>query len=107
MLSLAHALWHQLQLGDVVLLLAIMVVAAAMSIALARFAGYHIFGPQTDRIFRFSANIGVLLALEQIYELARGRIPYNRDVAFLHSYQILGLEWRHGLFVESRVEQFF
>jgi hypothetical protein len=107
MLSLAHALWHQLQLGDLVLLLAITLALAVIGIRLARFAGLQLFGRQTDRVFRFSANIGILLALEQAYELARGQIPYNRDVAFLHSYQILGLEWRHGLFVESRVEQFF
>jgi PAP2 superfamily len=107
MLSLPHVLWHQLQLGDFVLALAIVLVLTAAACMAARFAGLQLFGRQTERVYKFSANIGILLALEQAYELARGQIPYNRDVAFLHSYRILGLEWRHGLFVEARVEQFF
>jgi hypothetical protein len=107
MLSLAHVLWHQLRLGDFVLVLAIVLLVTALACITARFADVQLFGRQTERVFKFTANIGILLALEQAYELARAQIPYNRDVAFLHSYRILGLEWRHGLFVEARVEQFF
>jgi membrane-associated phospholipid phosphatase len=59
------------------------------------------------RYRHFAWQLGALLGLEQAYEFTRGRIAPSPDVAILNSYRLLDLEWRHGLFVEQRVERFF
>lgn len=58
---------------------------------------------------RLAWQMGVVLGLEQAYELARGQIPESTDagVAWIHAYRLLDLEWQHGLFIEERVERFF
>jgi hypothetical protein len=48
-----------------------------------------------------------VLGLEQAYEVTRGRIPHQTDVALLNAYRLLDFEWKHGFFVESRIERFF
>jgi membrane-associated phospholipid phosphatase len=107
MLSLPIILWHQLRDGDVVLAIALVLLPLAATCTVARRTGYRPLGRRTGAIEAFSWNIGLLLGLEQAYEFARGSIPSNRDVAFLHSYRVLDLEWQHGLFVEARIERFF
>jgi len=52
-------------------------------------------------------QVGGLLGLERAYEFTRGRIPHETDIALLNAYRLLDLEWKHGLFFESRVERFF
>jgi hypothetical protein len=100
-------LWHQLMDGDVVLALALILLPLAAGTAIARSAGRRPFGRHTGRIEAFAWNFGLILGLEQAYELARGQIRTDRDAAFLHSYAILDFEWRHGFFVEARIEHFF
>jgi hypothetical protein len=105
--NIPHMVWHQLLEGDVVLALALVLLPLALGCWLARRSGRAPFGRHTERIGGFAWNIGALLGLEQAYELGRAQVPTNRDVAFLHSYSVLDLEWRHGLFVEARIERFF
>jgi membrane-associated phospholipid phosphatase len=108
MVGAAGAFVHQLQAGDIVLWAAtlLLVSSALCSIATrlwesgwkGRLAGYA----------EFAWQIGVVLALEQAYEFTRGRITAGTpDVALLHAYRVLDLEWRHGFFVEQRLERFF
>lgn len=93
---------HQIATGDVILALALALLGAAVVLRLV--------GRRTRRASRFAWQIGVLLALEQAYELTRGRIVANKDigdVALLNAYQLLDLEWTHGIFIEQRLEHFF
>lgn len=107
MASVPLMIWRQIEAGDVVLVLLLFLLATAAASWVSGLGGLQLFGRHTSRIQRFAVNIGALLALEQAYELARGQVPYSRDVAFLHSYAVMDFEWRHGFFIESRLEQFF
>jgi membrane-associated phospholipid phosphatase len=102
-----QALLRQLETGDVVLAAALFLVGTALICAALRSAGLVARGSGLDRYRLFSWQIGVLLGLEQAYEFTRGRIPHDSDVALLNAYKLLDLEWRHGFFVESRLERFF
>lgn len=94
-----HALVHQLQTGDVVLGLAVVLLVSAGAARLVgrRGRGYG----------RFAWQIGAILGLEQAYEFSRGRIPHETDIALLNAIRILDLEWQHGFFIEGRIERFF
>jgi hypothetical protein len=107
MLTLPSMLWHQLRDGDVVLALALVLLPLAVGTAVARLASRRPFGRFSGGVEAFAWNFGLVLGLEQAYELARGQIRTDRDAAFLHSYAILDFEWHHGFFVESRIEHFF
>jgi PAP2 superfamily protein len=107
MSGLPSALWHQLLMGDIVLAVALVLLGIALVCWIGRQANRALFGSWTAHIFGFTVNIGAILGMEQAYELARGQIPQNRDAAFVHSYTVLEFEWRHGFFVESRIEHFF
>jgi membrane-associated phospholipid phosphatase len=99
---------RQIESGDVVLALAVLLICSCLlSVVLvrARFAAHD---GRIDRYRTFAWQIGALLSLEQAYEFTRGQIsPNTPDVALLHSYRLLDLEWKHGLFVEQRLERFF
>src|SRR5947209_13729378 len=97
---------HQLQSGDVVLALALTLlitagIAAIASIAHARRTGWW------TAYAKFAWQLGALLGLEQAYELIRGEIPQQTDIAMLNAYRLLDFEWGHGFFVESRIQHFF
>jgi membrane-associated phospholipid phosphatase len=102
------AIAEQIESGDVVLALALFLVAsAAACVALLALHKVARDG-RVDRYRKFAWQIGALLSLEQGYEFVRGRMsPNTPDVALLHSYRLLDLEWKHGLFVEQRLERFF
>lgn len=93
--------------GDVVL----GVLAALLGVWLA----YHLLhlsgavrpGGKLHQLSQLGWQVGGLLALEQAYEVTRGRIPHETDLAMMNAYRLLDLEWRHGLFVESRLERYF
>ena len=108
MVRAVGAVAHQLASGDVVLALALLLLStsflgsALVGTGAARYAG------RVDRYRKFAWQIGALLGLEQAYEYVRGRIsPNTPDIALLHSYRLLDLEWKHGLFIEGRLERFF
>src|SRR5437588_11684005 len=101
MIESLGALVHQLQSGDVVLALARCVVASSL-VCVVLIIGHAVDrNSRLDKYRKFAWQIGALLSLEQAYEFTRGRItPNTPDIALLHSYRLLDLEWKYGLFVE-------
>jgi membrane-associated phospholipid phosphatase len=102
------AIVHQIESGDVVLALALLLVTSSLVcvVLLALHAADR--NSRVDRYGKFAWQMGALLSLEQAYEYTRGQIsPSTPDVALLHSYRLLDLEWKYGLFVEQRLERFF
>lgn len=98
----------QIETGDVVLALASFLLISSAGCLLVQLTGRTPANGRIARYRRFAWQIGALLGLEQAYEFTRGRIsPATPDIALLHSYRLLDLEWRHGLFVEQRLERFF
>lgn len=98
---------HQLQTGDVVLGMVLVLLASYMAIHLLWFA--RVMPPRrwSQRFAAFAWQIGAMLGLEQAYEFTRGQIPHETDIAMLNAYRVLDLEWRHGFFIESRIERYF
>lgn len=97
----------QIRRGDVVLAAALVLLATCLFCWGLRLVGLAERRRLADRVAHFAWQVGILLGLEQAYEFTRGRIPHQTDVALMNAYRLLDLEWRHGLFVESRVERFF
>ncbi len=107
-IDFAGALVQQIETGDIVLLLAIALLVSAGACFLCVVTRAAAAGSWADKYVRFGWQIGAVLGLEQAYEFTRGRIsPTTPDVALLHSYRVLDLEWSHGFFVEQRLERFF
>jgi membrane-associated phospholipid phosphatase len=108
MIKSLGALVHQVQSGDIVLVLALFLVSSSLAcgvLLISRAVGRN---SRLDKYRKFAWQIGALLSLEQAYEFTRGRItPNTPDIALLHSYRLLDLEWKYGLFVEQRLERFF
>ncbi|MGH2448168.1 MAG: phosphatase PAP2 family protein [Chloroflexota bacterium] len=100
------ALFHQISTGDVVLVLAIVLLGAWLLYQVGRALGIGWWG-RLDRYARFMGQIGIVLGMEQAYELTRGRIPHETDAALLNAYRLLDFEWTHGMFIEQRLEHFF
>ena len=108
MIDALSAFGSQIETGDVVLALAVFLVGSSLLAVLLIVIGVVERNGRMDRYRRFAWQMGALLSLEQAYEYVRGRIsPNTPDVALLHSYRLLDLEWKHGLFVEQRLERFF
>jgi membrane-associated phospholipid phosphatase len=61
----------------------------------------------TGAYARFAWQLGALLGLEQAYEVTRGEIPHETDVAMMNAYRLLDFEWSHGFFIEERIQHFF
>jgi membrane-associated phospholipid phosphatase len=101
-----RALVHQLAQGDVVLGLALVLAIGWIVASCAIAFRPQLFPEAMRRCRRFAWQVGAVLGLEQAYEFTRGQIPHDGDVALFHAYQLLDLEWSHGLFVESRIERF-
>lgn len=107
MRGLLTGVTHQLSTGDVVLWLVFALMGSWL--------GYKVvtlFWPTArvrarERLAQCASQLGLALALEQAYEVTRGQIPHRQVVALTNAYRLLDLEWRHGFFVENRVEQFF
>lgn len=103
----AAALIHQLRAGDVVLGMVFFLFGSWAICRLLWLTGVIAPSRWGDRYARFASQIGLLLALEQAYEFVRGQLPYYQAIAYTHAYHLMDLEWRHGLFIEARVERFF
>lgn len=102
------ALGHQLLAGDMLLGVALglgcgWLVCGLLVLLRAPNKGWE------RRTARFAWQFATLLGLEQAYEFTRGRMVdlQNNDVALLNAYRLLDWEWRHGFFVEGRIERFF
>jgi hypothetical protein len=107
MASWLLVLAHQLLLGDIILAIALVLLISCAVYYVLRLCGLWQGADSGQRYARFAWQLGILLGLEQGYELVRGQIPRQTPVALLHAYRLLDLEWRHGFFIESRVERFF
>lgn len=108
MIDSLGALARQIESGDAVLALALLLVSSSLVCVVLRAMHVTERNDRFDCYRRFAWQIGALLSLEQAYEYTRGRIsPNTPDIALLHSYRLLDLEWKHGLFVEQRLERFF
>ncbi len=108
MIDALGAFGSQIETGDVVLVLALFLVGSSLLSVLLVATNIVVRNGRIDRYRRFAWQMGALLSLEQAYEYTRGRIsPNTPDIALLHSYRLLDLEWKHGLFVEQRLERFF
>lgn len=108
MIDSLGALAHQIESGDVILVVALVLVSSSLVFLILLSRHVVAAGGRIDQYRRFAGQIGAMLSLEQAYEFVRGRIsPDTPDVALLHSYRLLDLEWKHGLFVEQRLERFF
>jgi membrane-associated phospholipid phosphatase len=105
--DLIQALRHQVEAGDVVLVVDLCLLAVATLLTMASLRGPLEGLAWARTTGRACAQLGMVLGLEQAYELTRGQIPLRTDVAFLNAYRLLDLEWRHGFFIESRIERFF
>jgi membrane-associated phospholipid phosphatase len=102
------AIAQQIASGDVVLAVALFLVMSSLTCVVLLALQKADRNGRVDRYRRFAWQIGALLSLEQAYEFVRGRLsPNTPDIALLHSYRLLDLEWKHGLFVEQRLERFF
>jgi hypothetical protein len=99
--------WTQLLSGDVVLVIALLAFAVWVAYRLLRLWRADPVTLRVERVGRMAGNVSVLLGLEQAYELSRGQIPHQTDVAMLNAYRVLDLEWRHGFFDEYKVQHFF
>lgn len=99
--------WSQLQSGDVVLAIALVAFAFWLTYRLLRARHGAVLGLWVERVGRTAGHVAVLLGLEQAYELSRGQIPHQTDVAMLNAYRVLDLEWRHGFFDEYKLQHFF
>ncbi|HEX6507396.1 MAG TPA: phosphatase PAP2 family protein, partial [Chloroflexota bacterium] len=107
MIDSLGALAHQIESGDIVLAAALLLLVTAglcVPLAVHRSPGFR---SRANTYRRFAWQLGALLGLEQAYEFTRGRIAPSPDIAILNSYRLLDLEWRHGLFVEQRLERYF
>jgi membrane-associated phospholipid phosphatase len=100
------ALGHQLRTGDPVLALSAFLLISACMVVLVEWMSRKRI-PGGGAYARFGWQLGALLGLEQAYEFTRGRIPHETDIAVLNAYRILDFEWRHGFFVEARIQRFF
>jgi hypothetical protein len=107
MASWLTVLAHQLLLGDIILAIALFLLTSCAACCLLYLCGVRRGADLGERYVRFAWQLGIVLGLEQAYELVRGQIPRQTPVALLHAYRLLDLEWRHGFFIESRVERFF
>jgi membrane-associated phospholipid phosphatase len=108
MIDALGSLVGQIETGDIVLALAVFLVGSSLLSVLLVVLHWAGTDGWIDRYRKFAWQIGALLSLEQAYEYTRGRIsPNTPDIALLHSYRLLDLEWKHGLFVEQRLERFF
>lgn len=107
MTSPLSALAHQLASGDVVLAIALFLLASWVGYRLLQLGKIVARSTLGDRYGQFASQVGTLLLLEQAYEFTRAQIPYRTDIALIHGYRLLELEWRHGFFVEPRLERFF
>lgn len=101
------ALVTQIRAGDVVLAVALLLLAVWIG---SRLAEAILRVPRRGRLdvaARLAAQFGVLLGLEQAYEFTRGLITHGNttDLAFLHAYQVFDFELRHGLFIEQRLQR--
>jgi membrane-associated phospholipid phosphatase len=102
------AIADQIESGDIVLAVALFLVMSSLACVMLLALHRANRDGGVDRYRKFSWQIGALLSLEQAYEFIRGRMsPNTPDIALLHSYRLLDLEWKHGLFVEQRLERFF
>jgi hypothetical protein len=102
-----HVVVHQLRSGDAILAIALGLLALSAAWACLIGLGRLGRGGWPEKIAGLSWQLGALLGLEQAYEYTRGQIPQQQDVAILHAYRVLDFEWKHGLFVEQRLEHFF
>lgn len=107
MIQVLSAVALQLRSGDVVLALGLLLLSTGAGYLALRLVRLLRSGGRGERYARFAWQLGALLGLEQAYEFTRGQIPHNTDIALMHAYRVLDLEWRHGFFVEFRVERFF
>jgi hypothetical protein len=98
---------HQLGTGDGILAAVILLLAAWAVCRVLVLVRTLPGGGRGDRFATLAWQIGSLLGLEQAYEFTRGQIPHDGDVALLHAYRLLDLEWSHGFFIEERIERFF
>jgi membrane-associated phospholipid phosphatase len=106
-IEILHAVGHQLQTGDVILAAVLALLGSALAVSLVQVLGLLRSSQWAERYTNFAWQVGGLLGLEQAYEFTRGRIPLETDVAVLNAYRVLDFEWRHGFFIESRLERFF
>lgn len=101
------AVVEQLRSGDVVLAL-VLVLFGFWSVYRAAVLGRVLRKNRiAERCAQVASQIGLALLLEQAYEFTRGQIPHRTDIALTNAYRLLDIEWRHGFFVESRIERFF
>jgi membrane-associated phospholipid phosphatase len=98
---------HQLRSGDVVLAVALVLISSWAVYRLLRASGIASRSRLGERCANVASQMAAVLALEQAYEFARAQIPLRTDIAFINAYRLLDFEWRHGLFVEERIERFF
>ncbi|MGH2442238.1 MAG: phosphatase PAP2 family protein [Chloroflexota bacterium] len=98
---------RQIQEGDGVLIAVLILFAVFALSRLLVFTGHLTRQSGLDKFGIATWNIGSLLGLEQAYEITRGQIPHETDIALLHAYRLLDFEWGHGFFIEQRVEHFF
>jgi hypothetical protein len=106
-MSILTAVGRQISAGDGVLLAALALLISSAAGRLALFLHHPYAGRRVAWYTRAAWQIGSLLGLEQAYEFTRGQIPTMQEAAFIHAYRVLDLEWRHGFFVEQRLQAFF
>ncbi|MBV9278564.1 MAG: phosphatase PAP2 family protein [Chloroflexi bacterium] len=105
--NLLNILVTQLRSGDPVLIIALLLLVTWAGYRVGRLLRFVSGSSWGDRYAQFASQVGTLLSLEQAYELTRGTLPRQTDVAYIHAYRLLDFEWRHGFFVEMRLQHFF
>ncbi|HLJ69339.1 MAG TPA: phosphatase PAP2 family protein [Chloroflexota bacterium] len=96
---------HQLHAGDVILALAIVLFLSGAVSAVYVTLSRRQVASLLRRYAWVSWQLGLMLMMEQGYELVRGHIQPKTDVAIINAYRIIDFEWRHGFFIESRLER--
>jgi membrane-associated phospholipid phosphatase len=105
--NVLSAVGRQVAGGDGVLVAALLLLVTAIAGRAALLFHVRGAGRRLAWYTRAAWQFGALLGLEQAYEFTRGRIPYTEEAAYLRAYHLLDLEWRHGFFVEQRIQAFF
>ncbi|PZS04226.1 MAG: hypothetical protein DLM70_08105, partial [Chloroflexi bacterium] len=98
---------HQIERGDIVLAVVFVLLTSYLVYQALRLMRVEAFGGRFRPVSRLAWEMCLLLGLEQGYEFTRGHISDHPEVALPNAYRLLDLEWRHGFFVEYRLEQFF